>query len=341
MRFLFRADAGISRGTGHVMRCLTLAAELAGRGHETALLTGPIEIGWLRAAVLAAGVALYDCEFDTLPMEAVREFAPDWVIVDSYRIPAELVSEVGRHVSVLAIIDGDDREIDASLYLDQNLGAETRQRSARTATRFLAGARYALVRRQVVDAMQPNPWQIRSSRPRVLCFMGGTDATGSIVGVTEAIAALDRPFDLTVVAALAHHPEIEAVMSGRASLRMVVPTPELPELLADANIVVCAAGTSAWDICTLGIPAVFVGVVDNQRESLREVVARGLAFGVDTTETASGGLRQVGVDVESLLDDSGLREQFSRRSRAEFDGRGAARVAERLERQPVGALLEW
>ena len=323
------------------MRCLTLSAELTSRGHDVALLTGPIEIDWLREAVLAAGVAVYECAFDSLPREPIRDFAPDWVIVDSYRIPAALVSEVARHAPLLAIIDGDDRGIDASLYLDQNLGAESRHRSAITADRVLAGSQFALVRRRVIEAMRPEPWRIHPPRPRVLCFMGGTDATGSVVGVAAAVAALDRPLELTVVAAAPHHPAIERAVSDRARLHLVLPTPELPELLADADIVVSAAGTSAWDICTLGIPAVFVGVVDNQRESLRELVARGLAFGVDTTDSTSGGLEQVGIDVGALLDDDDLRERLSRRSRAEFDGRGATRVAERLERERVGALLEW
>ena len=35
MRFVFRADSSLQIGTGHVMRCLTLADELVGRGHET------------------------------------------------------------------------------------------------------------------------------------------------------------------------------------------------------------------------------------------------------------------------------------------------------------------
>jgi spore coat polysaccharide biosynthesis predicted glycosyltransferase SpsG len=341
VKFLFRADASPSQGTGHVMRSLTLAVELLERNHEVAFVTGPVEIDWLRDTIRESGVTVSQCEYDSLSAEVVRDFGAERVVVDSYRIPAQLISNLDRHVPVLAIVDGDDRGIVASLYLDQNLGAENIDRPDLTGERFLAGSRYALVRRAVLQATRAEPWRIEADPPRVLCFLGGTDATGSVVEVVRAIAALERSLELTVVAAPVHHPAIRAVVGDTTLLELVPPTPDLPRLFAQTDIVVSAAGTSAWDICTLGLPAVLVGVVDNQSASLREAVARGLVLGVDTTDPGSIGLAQVGVDVARLLDDETLREGLSARSRAEFDGRGASRVAERLELDHIGALLEW
>jgi spore coat polysaccharide biosynthesis predicted glycosyltransferase SpsG len=323
------------------MRSLTLAAELISRGHEVVLLSGPIEIDWLRATIERSGVSVRECEYDTLPVDVLAELRPDWLVVDSYRIPAGLISDVGRHVRVLAIVDGDDRGIAASLYLDQNLGAEHSDRVPELEARFLAGATYALVREAVLDALRPEPWRIEGVRPRILLFIGGTDATGAVVDVAEAVAGLGRALDLTVVAASAHHSAIRSVVSAPTVLEVVAPTPDLPQLFASADVVISAAGTSAWDICTLGLPAVLLGVVDNQLVSLREATERGLALGVDITGHDVDGLALVASALERLLDDEELRQGLSRRARAQFDGAGAARVADRLEREPVGALLEW
>ena len=313
------------------MRCLTLAEELAIRGHEVQLATGAIEIAWLDETVRSANLTVQEAEPEGLSLGQIRDLDPDWLVVDSYQIPAGLISAAAREMPVLAIVDGDERSIDASLYLDQNLGAESIARRPETAGRYLAGADYALVRRAVLDARRSEPWHIHGDRPNVLCFMGGADSTGSVVELARALAALPQPFELTIVAPVAHHADLRVALANRNDRRILAPTPGLPALMAAADVIISAAGTSAWDICTLGIPAVLIAVVDNQRASLHEAVNRGLALGLDAVDRPIEALRGVGPLVGRLLDDQAVRKQLSLAARATFDGCGASRVADRLE----------
>ncbi len=331
MRVLLRADSGIEQGTGHVMRCLTLAEELLARGHEVHVMTAPISIDWLEAAVGRSGITVHECTPDALPVGEVLAVRPDWLIVDSYRIPAESVSAITADVKVLAIIDGDDRSIDATLYLDQNLGAEMIPRRAGAEGRFLCGSDFALVRREIVRARRSEPWKFRGDRPNILCFMGGTDPSGIIVEVAAALARFGQDNALIFVAPERLHAPLRAALQHPARAGILPLTPELPALFAEADIVVSASGTSAWDLCTLGIPTVLVAVVDNQRASLHQAVQRELTLGVDIVEAGTEALAELGPLVGDLIDDSALRERLSRRSRAAFDGRGVQRVVDRLE----------
>ncbi len=331
MRVLLRADSGIKQGTGHLMRCLTLAEELLARGHDVHLMTAPMAIGWLDAAVLNSGVTVHECVPDALSIQEVLAVEPDWLVVDSYQIPADRVTAAAAEVKVLAIVDGDDRSIDATLYLDQNLGAESIPRRAAIAGRFLSGPDFALVRRAVLDARREEPWKPRGDRPGILCFMGGTDPSGTIVEVAAALASFDQDNDLVFVAPEGLHAPLRAALPHSARAGILPLTPELAALFAAADLVVSAAGTSAWDLCTLGIPTVLVAVVDNQRASLRQAVERGLTLGVDIVEASTETLAEIGPLVGDLIDDSALRERLSRRSLAAFDGRGAKRVVDRLE----------
>ena len=52
---------------------------------------------------------------------------------------------------------------------------------------------------------------------------------------------------------------------------VVSPGQQLPRLLGDADVIVCAAGTSAWDVSAIGKPAVFLGIVDNQMVSVGQI----------------------------------------------------------------------
>jgi|GEM_PF-841522 len=340
MRVVLRADAGFEQGTGHVMRCLTLAEELVNRGHEVHLMVAPIPVPWLRASVLDSGLTIHECAADEIPDDAIRALDTDWLIVDSYRIPAKAISRINAEVRVLAIIDGDDRSIDATLYLDQNLGSERISRPLDRTDRYLCGSDYALVRHAVRSARQDLPWQLPNDEPNVLCFMGGTDPTGSVIGAVRSLSRAAGDIALTVVAPEIYHERLRLEGAAAPGMKILPPTRELPMLMSQAEVIVSAAGTSAWDICTLGVPAVLVAVVENQRVSLREILNRRLALGIDLTREGGAAIEQTGLLVTRLIESPALREQLSRASRAAFDGRGCERVVSALEQRTPSRVDE-
>lgn len=327
MRVIIRADAGVEQGTGHVMRCLTLAEELMLRGHRVIFVTGGLATGWLKQTVDASGVEVHSCELDAMQLAQIADLRPDWVVVDSYRIPAGAISALNADVPVLAIVDGDDRGIEASLYLDQNLGAEKLTRSH--GQRFLSGATYALVRRAVLSERRRDPAGL-SGLPRLLSFMGGTDPTGASLEIARALAHRPEHFELTMLAPVSQHAELHATLADRPDVTVLAPTPRLPELLGEADVVVSAAGTSAWDVCALGIPALLIAVVENQRASLHEAVHRELVLGIDATSDRQGLELKSGDMVAKLLGDAVLRQSLSHACLRAFDGRGAGRVADAM-----------
>jgi spore coat polysaccharide biosynthesis predicted glycosyltransferase SpsG len=330
MKVVLRADSGIEQGTGHLMRCLTLSEELVARGHEVELVTSALTVPWLVGAVTAAAIPVHECNPDELSSELLRSLRPDWVVVDSYRISADEISRLAAVVRVLAIVDNDHRGIDAALYLDQNLGAELIDRPKNVEDKFLSGARFALVRDALLTERKSSG-EVTRTTPNVLCFMGGTDPTRASLAVAAALASLPHTFRLTVLAPLAEHPALADVLVARADVDLRVPTLDLPSLLGASDLVISAAGTSAWDVCAIGVPALLVAVVANQQPSVREAVRRGLVLGLDAALEPDSAYEQVGQLVSRLLDDRELRERLSRRCLEAFDGLGKVRVVDALE----------
>ena len=153
----------------------------------------------------------------------------------------------------------------------------------------------------------------------------------SIVDVVRSLDEISPSVRLTIVAPVRLHDSIRGVLSYPSRAEILALTTELPLLLADAEVVISAAGTSAWDVCTLGIPAVLIAVAANQQLSLHEAVSRGLALGVDVVAGGDDAVDSVGEFVSSLLRDVSLRVRLSMASRAAFDGRGSHRVVARME----------
>lgn len=331
MKVLLRADASATQGTGHVMRCLTLAEALRVAGHHVVLATNNSGVSWLDELVIAQGLDVVHVTQHSLDSELVGSVAPDWLVVDSYEIRHTAISACRNKAKVLAIVDGDDRSIDADLFLDHNIGAEDLSWPADVRSRLLAGSRYALVREAIVSVRRERPWQFTTDSPHVVAVMGGSDPTGTIVPVTRAICALDSPVTATIVTAPAWHAEVVSLTQDRPGFQVLTPTRDLPSVLARADVAVSAAGTSSWEFCTLGIPSVLMSVVENQRTGLRELTDRGLAWGIDTANVAEHDLvDQIGSALRSLLGDDELRRTISQNCLKSFDGLGAKRVVDAM-----------
>jgi len=333
MKVLLRADASPRQGTGHVMRCLTLAEELVRRGHEVHLLTNDSGVGWLEEVMTAAhGVTIHRTVQHSLNPLEVASLGPDWVVTDSYEIPASEISALRATCSVMAIIDGDDRDIQADLYLDHNLGAEQGSWSSTTRDHLLAGSQFALIREAVLQQRRPQPWLVRGDVPHVVAVMGGSDPTGTIVTVAAALARIDADFTATIVVGELWRTNVEETLKGIIGCEVVAPTSELPTILGNADLAVSAAGTSAWELCTLGIPSVLIAVVDNQRESLVRLVEKGLVIGVNLAKNGKEKAEaNIVEDVTRLLRDNREREELSARCLGFYDGRGKERVVDAME----------
>lgn len=328
MKVLLRGDASITQGTGHVMRLLTLAEALVHRGHEVHLLTNKSGIEWLEELISQTSLTRHSEITNKLSLEHVQEIQPDWVVVDSYVISSSQVNEVAKLFNLLAIVDGNARGITARLYLDHNLGAENQNWPQNVANNMLAGSTFALIRDSVISAKQSQPWLTNSALPKVLAFMGGSDPTGAIIEVGEVLEGFDSSVAATLIVTRTWEEQLREIFANSVNSKLLSPSIDLPKYLGESNIAISAAGTSAWELCTLGIPSIFISVMDNQDDSLAMLVQRGLGLGVGREESISNAL---GSHISTLLNDSNLRREISEKCLSLFDGKGKYRVVEKME----------
>ncbi|WP_430503125.1 PseG/SpsG family protein [Micromonospora trifolii] len=360
LRVGLRCDAGPLRGVGHLVRCLALAEEFLARGADVTVFGTVERLDWATAELAARGIPLLpgpDSAADLV--EAARRHDLDVLVLDSYELdPAGAGALRAAGVYTLAIIDGDSRGQVADLYLDQNFGAELAGpgsgaelpglgsaaalpglgAGAGLPGRLLAGSGYALLRDTVISARPPVvPPTTAVSRPRVLAFFGGTDAVGAAPVLTRVLVATGHPMDLTVIVGRPEiESEVEDVTPGRGQIiRPVPPTTSLPALIAEADLVVSAAGTSTWELCCLGAPSALVCVVDNQRESYTRVVRHGLAAGLgELPELTAGGVAgraaraAAARTLHGLLSSPQRRATLAARAWSTVDGQGRARVVD-------------
>jgi UDP-2,4-diacetamido-2,4,6-trideoxy-beta-L-altropyranose hydrolase len=277
MDILFRTDASVAIGGGHVARCLTLAQALRERGARITFVCrelpgngcGLIESQGYRVCRLPETGA-FDGLQDARLTAGVLEGKPDWLIVDHYRIAAgwegRLRPLVGR---IMVIDDLADRPHDCDLLLDQNLTAAPQERYDGLTTagcRLFLGPRYALLRDEFITARRT----LRSRDGRVgrlLLSFGASDPSHE---TEKALRSLDREIfrdlalDVVVGSANPQRSRIEQICAARHNTTFHCQASTMAQLMACADLAVGAGGATVWERCYLGLPALVVVVAQNQ-----------------------------------------------------------------------------
>lgn len=353
----FRVDAAGLIGTGHFMRCLTLAETLQRRGASVCFVSRglPVHLGDMLAG---RGMACVPLQSNDAQAHAIDELAHaawlgtsqahdahctaqalagrswDWLIVDHYALGRRWETAMrGVAHRIMAIDDLADRDHDCDVLLDQNFYRNMDTRYAgkvHTHARLLLGPGHALLResfRTLRAKLVPRTGRVA----RVLVFFGGVDALNHTGAAIQALTGLGIPGLAVDVVIGVQHPyrvDVEAACAA-ADFACHVQTSRMAELTAAADLAVSAGGSAAWERCCLGLPALSVCTADNQRQQLDDAAEAGLLYAPSTMD-GEDLVKLIARHVRSLIENPMLLRHISQRAMAAVDGEGAARVANAL-----------
>lgn len=348
MRVAVRVDAGPLIGGGHAIRCLTLADTLSRHGAEVTFVTAAMPEALARqlqasghqlARIPApAGLHRERGDWHLPPLDPAAQAndaretgaatgTADWLIVDHYLLDARWHSAARSFADRLLVVDDlASRPYDCDLLLDQTLGRTPSdyESCVPPATRVLAGSNYALLRPEF-EVERPAALERRkgvAGVSRILVSMGTTDIGGWSARIIDEVLeeAPDCRVDVVLGAEAPSLSHVQQLAERDCRINLHVDTAEMPRLMREADLAIGAAGTTSWERCCMGLPAIALPLADNQRPSAAALVDAGAAISVERVEGIVPAVRE-------LLHHP---ERLSLMSAAAFpitDGRGAERVA--------------
>ena len=255
--------------------------------------------------------------------------APDAVLAD---LPDP--NAVGRRWPADRLAVFDDREWfrgAAAVVIPPSLPA---WRGRAPAARVLAGYAFAPIRSRL-QQLAADP--IRAANPGedghglVVCF-GGSDPADVGGRLSDAWADLTLGWAATVIVGSGYRGVLSSARAGSGTADPARPQtlvlrdpPDFDRRLADARLVVAAAGTMKFELALLGRPAILVAVTDDQ-------LPVGPPFAMAGTARFLGDGRHLDPSVlraaiHDLIGDPESRASMSAHGRALVDGRGAERLA--------------
>lgn len=354
MKVAIRVDASEKIGTGHFMRCLTLANTLRKRGAQTCFVSRHMPEhfrgmlaqqghGFMPLAPAPGQQATGDLahaawletsqEVDAQASRAaLASQAWDWLVVDHYALDRRWESALRQTARKILVIDDlADRQHDCDMLLDQNFYRDMPGRYAGKVPAhglLLLGPRFALLRdefRELHETARPRQGPVK----RLLVFFGGVDAENHTGMALRALAAVGRG-DIQVDVVLgAQHPcrqEIERTCAEYGYF-CHVQTPRMAELMAAADLAIGAGGTATWERCCLGLPTIAISAAANQRSQLADAATAGLVYSPQTSHDIQTVLAR---HLNALLENEALRQLISSTGIQTVDGTGVLRVAARM-----------
>lgn len=359
----FRTDASLQIGTGHVMRCLTLADVLQAAGAQCHFICREHQ-GNLIAQIRQRGytvsvLPIITEEFitDELAVAAQSNYATwlgadwatdaaqtkvcvgealvGWLVVDHYAIDARWEQTLRPLCRKLMVIDDlADRPHDCDLLLDQNLGRDVRAYSQLVpeGCTVLVGPHYALLRPEFA-ALRDDSLRRRATPQlkHLLITMGGVDQADATGKVLEALQDCSLPADLRITVVMGTHaPWLERVELLAKQLpqptEVKVNVTNMAQLMADSDLSIGAAGSSSWERCCLGLPSIIGVQAANQKLIANALVLSGAAKAFSINE----GVQLIRELIEKILSDNRLIKNMSASASEITDGKGVERVASEL-----------
>lgn len=366
---VFRVDASVLTGSGHVMRCLTLAEGLRNAGAAVVFMTRPHK-GNLNALIQNKGFELYELsqvsqdyaenatrdeyaawlgatqEADASEtIDILKDKQPDWLIVDHYAVDECWEKLVRPYAKKIMVIDDlADRKHDCDVLLDQNYVSGYQRRYiglVPPSCTTLLGPDYALLRKEFAEArksLKPRDGSVK----RIFVFFGGVDH-GNMTG--NAIEALSAPefshiyADVVIGAANPHRDTIATAIEQCPLATLHVQVENIAELMSMADLALCAGGSATWERLCLGLPSLVVTVADNQVQFTHDLHEKRLIRWIGRAESGV-----IGEGFRSVLKDAMIQvernKQESEQGRILVDGHGCERVAGFLLRGPDSESLK-
>ncbi len=351
MNIVFRADASIHIGSGHIMRCLVLAKLLIVKGHKVVFATRPQKgdfVDYLIAQNIPVIKLKQPAKFMNPRFEAdyiswlqipwqddAHDFidkvkSADIVVVDHYALNSNWEKTIATAMkSKIFAIDDIVREHYAELILDQTFGRNISEYSDRNNnSQILVGSDFSLLaeefsQRRLADAYCYQP----KNHCKILVSMGAIDKPNVTLRILDKLNILDLDNAKVTVLLSKRSPSYESIKTFclfNNKFEHIEFADNMAGLMAEHHIAIGAPGSTSWERACLGLPSIIIPIAQNQIDIANNVASSNAAILLNINDIENG--------LASALNEISTHwNLYHEASLALVDGRGALRVVNTME----------
>ena len=291
MQAVFRVDVSVDIGSGHFMRCLSLAKAMISEGIQCQFVCRDLP-GHMAEHIRSRNINVVVLPFlaPRTKSKATHDYAAwsqveqeqdaeefigrlparcDLVIVDHYSLDKMWERKVIEHCDRLVVIDDLCRSHTADFLIDQTFCRDQTAYKKSSVNSILAGEQYALLRPEFYRLHEASIRKQTPVRHRLLVSMGGYDSLNITGVVLDQLAKMSLDWleevDVVLTASAPHYDEVsQKVEQHGKPLVLHDFVRDFGGLMMRSTLAIGAAGITTWERTALGLPSILVPVAENQ-----------------------------------------------------------------------------
>ena len=331
---VFRSDASPTIGSGHIMRCMTLAEAFQKRDAKY-IFAATDET---QKTVPLLGVS----GFEIIAPEQASVLKPDILIVDHYGLDESYETQARAWSKKIVVLDDlTNRRHDCDLLLDQTYGRrkDDYETLVPSGCRIVTGADYTILRPQFAMA-RPRAEERRASGnrlKRVLVAVGSTNYNNIILKIIDGFMQVtgdSLQIDIVLGSGASNLSDVRRAVSllndhGRHTATLHLDVQDMAAMMVDADLAIGAGGTTTWERCCLGLPTLMLQLADNQIPTIEALTKAGAIIPIGHVSDLTP--EKMAAYFETAAASPGILNNLSRVSFGICDGKGLERVMTVLE----------
>ena len=338
---IFRTDGNSKIGMGHIYRCLSIADGLSKKGIMSLFMLSNYEMMDL---IIRRGFSVINLNSDPDDMESevyiaksyVRDSNIPFLIIDSYSVTENYLAEM-RQVCKVAYIDDVlafpykvDYLINYNMYAD--ITDYEKLYEGTDMPRLLLGSNYAPLREEFDADLNRT---VNDKVKDVLISTGGADTLGVAVRFAEYLKSQndkEYTYHFVVGGASPYYDELKKITDGMENIIIHKDVTEMRELMMSCDMALSASGSTLYELCACGVPAVTYVVADNQLRGAEIFNEKGLMISIGDIRDRDDICEKMYTALKNLGGDYPGRKEMTEKMQSLIDGRGAMRIAEFIEK---------
>ncbi|WP_160327634.1 UDP-2,4-diacetamido-2,4,6-trideoxy-beta-L-altropyranose hydrolase [Sporosarcina koreensis] len=355
MNVVIRTDASNEIGTGHVMRCLTLAKQLKRHGAKVTFVCRSFE-GHLHSYLRDQDMSVKLIPYTTGANEADLQWTKenwmldaeqtitiieessqkvDLLIVDHYGLDRYWENKLRHYTKYIMVIDDlADRKHDCDIILDNTFGITEEKYSGllTSQTIGLYGVKYCLLREQF-KKNQKSSFRYDYRCIKVHMFFGGIDFKNYTTKYSKFILKNFQNVKIMAVVGSTFGyqddlNELKKKYKERFQWEMAVK--DMAAHMNKCDIALGAPGTATWERACIGLPSAYFSVNKNQVPILEELEKNN--FCMFLGEASNTSEKTFILEFNKFISSAELLNTLFIKNTKCIDGKGTERIVEVLSR---------
>jgi spore coat polysaccharide biosynthesis predicted glycosyltransferase SpsG len=314
MRYVFRADASLEIGSGHVMRTSAIAEEVIARGLNAVFVGEVSDLPWVSERIQNLGFR----EVILDPRTFNADSKTDILILDSYTLDLkDNFINVNSWYRIVTIFDDTTPQYPSNLIIKNDLLGNYQ---LELGCKVLTGPTYFPLRK-IIEKSEPS--KIENTILDILVVGGGTD----IHGFAEVMCQIFTEFQDKFTVRVFTNKELRFPQTKK--IRVSPIGAQLDKFASKCDLVFTTASTTAVEFIAREKPTGVVCAVNNQEQLYESLIDLGIAAPIGKFEN---GVWKISREkIHELIMSKESRESLRRNCVGFMDFKGASRIVDEIQ----------